>query len=51
MAAQARSYSAVTREKVVEVSGSEFLNSTFDEEEKTLSFNVKTPICQGGRQT
>ena len=49
--AQAKSYGAVTGEKVVEVGGSAFLDFTLDKEEKILTFDVKTPICRGGRQT
>lgn len=48
---QAKGFGAITREKVTEVNGSGFLGSTFDTEEKMLSFDVKTPICRGERQT
>ena len=35
----------------MEVGGSAFLDFTLDKEEKILTFDVKTPICRGGRQT
>lgn len=47
---QARGYGAIAREKVREVNGSGFFDSTVDKAVKILSFEVKTPIYQGEKK-